>query len=291
MAGDGTGEGSGARTAVGALSLALALAPLPAFADAPQPQPTAQTSPETDLEASRRLYLEGKAFFDTSQYERAVEIWTRAYSKVPADAPEVRNRIVYNIATAQEQAYAIDHDVVHLRQANQLLRTYVDNLDHDDPDNEQDIARAEARIAEIEARIERAVDEPDIDTSPAVDEPSPADGDETRRLTNNRRLASEARKVDAMIVAGYVTGSAGLVFLAGGIGGISGARAANTAAGRRAGEGVGYGGLALGVAGVATGAVLLGVGYSKRKRLRQGKLAVVPYTTRTTAGLTVTGRF
>ena len=291
MAGDGTGDQNAARTAAGgALSLALALAPWPAFAAAPQADQSEATS-ETDLEASRRLYLEGKAFFDTSQYERAVEIWTRAYGKVPDDAPEVRNRIVYNIATAQEQAYAIDHDVVHLRQANQLLRTYVDNLDHDDADNAQDIARAQARIAEIEARIEQAVNDPELEPKPETDQPSPADGDETRKLTNNRRLASESRKVDTMIVAGYVTGSVGLVFLAGGIGGISGARAANTAAGRRAGEGVGYGGLALGVAGVATGAVLLGVGFSKRKRLRQGKLAVVPYTTRTTAGLTVTGRF
>ena len=94
-----------------------------------------------------------------------------------------------------------------------------------------------------------------------------------------------------MIVAGYVTGSIGLVFLAGGIGGVGGARAANTAAGRRASEGVGYGGIAIGVAGVATGAVLLGVGYSKRKRLRRGELAVAPYGSRTSAGVTLGGRF
>lgn len=265
-----------------------------------------------DLEAARKLYDEGKSFFDTSQYEKAADMWTIAYGKVPDDAPGVKNAMVYNIATAQEKAFLMDKDLVHLRQAEQLLRTYVENhkrLYKKTPKTKAEVDKANARIRELQREI-AAAERGDAPTPPpfvarpvdahygsgAVDgiqwnTGSTAEVDQAA-VEANQRLSRESQKTDAMIIAGYVTGSIGLVALLVGFGGLGGAAAAEDAApGQRTGRGVGYVGLGVGLAGVATGATLLGVGFSRRKKIRERQLRVAPSVGRRSASLSFGMRF
>lgn len=298
-----------------AVGLAAPTSLLPTTAHAVAPA----ASSGKNLDEARALYDEGKSFFDTSQFEKAADIWTRAYGKVPDDAPGVKNAMVYNIATAQEKAYAMDKDVQHLRQAEQLLRTYVENYKRmykKTPETKAEVDKANVRIRELQQQIKDA-ENGVAPTPPPGPEPtgtptdarygsgavdgiqwstgSTAEVDE-EALAENRRLSTEAKKADTMIIAGYVVGSVGLFFLLVGAGGLGAGAAVDddtedTAGAARTSRGVGYGGLALGVAGVAAGATLLGVGFSKRKKAQARQVRVAPQIGPRSAGLGISGRF
>ena len=283
--------------------------------------PAASASDGKNLDEARKLYDEGKSFFDTSQFEKAADIWTRAYGKVPDDAPGVKNAMVYNIATAQEKAYAMDKDIVHLRQAEQLLRTYVENYKRmykKTPETKAEVDKANERIRELQQQIkdaENGVAPTPPPPGPEPEQPTPTDARygsgavdgiqwstgstaevDEEALAENRRLSTEAKKADTMVIAGYVVGSIGLFFLLVGASGLGAGAAVDdnteeTAGAARTSRGVGYGGLALGVAGVAAGATLLGVGFSKRKKVQARQVRVGPQMGPRSAGLGISGRF
>ncbi|MCH9688344.1 MAG: hypothetical protein K0V04_43335 [Deltaproteobacteria bacterium] len=290
-----------------------AAAPSPSVAPGPAPAAAAagQATVDPSLVQARDLYEEGRARFDTFDYEGAVELWTRAYSKLPTDADGVRNRMVYNIATAQQLAFDIDHDVRHLRQAVLLLQQYVKTyraLHQPGPAYDEEIARADARIAALQARIDGPTNPqpaPGPDADPAadpvaadarygsgeidgivwtVDDGGPTDPDALRR---NRQLSNADRKTDRMLIGSYVALSVGGALTLAGTGATLGTRQSGQAA-----QGGSVGTLALGLAGLATGFTLLGIGLQRRKRARQGTLvAATPVVTHNFAGVAARVRF
>ncbi len=227
-----------------ALGVSLALA-VPAGAMAVPTTATAATAAPEDpaLGESREMYDEGKARFDTFDYEGAVEMWTKAYARLPVDAAGVRNAMVYNIATAQEKAYELDKDVQHLRQAVLLLESYVKNykvLYKRTPETAAEVDKAEARIAALKERIaqaERGEAPPPAAVVAPTQAPPGASGSrygsgevdgiawstghnpppDPALVKKNRMLAAEERKTDRMLIGSYVALSLGGVFaLAGG---------------------------------------------------------------------------
>ena len=118
--------------------LALAVS-LPTHASAAEPAaaPTAAAKSEgasptakgADMDEVKRVYGEGKAKYATKDYDGAIADWTRALGMLPEtdENLEVRNDLVYNVATAQEKAYEIDKDVTRLRKAKALLEDFLAN--------------------------------------------------------------------------------------------------------------------------------------------------------------------
>ncbi|RMG96068.1 MAG: hypothetical protein D6705_12210 [Deltaproteobacteria bacterium] len=137
------------------------------------------------LEEAERVYREGLAHYETADYPRAIEAWTKAYGLLSNTRAHLRVRLLllYNLATAHERAFEIDHDVQHLRKARVLLdsfRTSIPTLyDLDDPSDraraEQERKKVETRIAEIDARIAEVKAEADAErTQPFAPPPAPA---------------------------------------------------------------------------------------------------------------------
>jgi hypothetical protein len=187
-----------------ALSCALSwsLATSPAQPAAAEP-PAATTEPAPDLEQAKALYLEGKAKFDTYDYAGAIELWTRAYARLP-DVPEagtIRNNLAYNISTAQILAYEQDGDVVRLKRAKQLLAGYLDGLGSTGEEGlEQEIERVRARVAELDAQIEAA----ERPRAPAPT-PKPAPSTDDRG----------SRKLAPLTIAGIALASTGVALSSG----------------------------------------------------------------------------
>jgi hypothetical protein len=241
-----------------ALGVCLALAVPTGMATGPRLAQAAVVAPDEDpaLAEARALYDEGKARFDTFDYEGAADLWTKAYAKLPEDSAGVRNAMVYNIATAQEKAYELDKDVQHLRQAVLLLQQYVKNykvIVAKTPETKAEVDRAEARIAVLKERIGRAERGEDTIPPPVTTPPAP-DGTPTEAafggsgvdgivwntghnppvdpalMEKNRKLAVEEKKTDRMLIASYVTLSVGGLFLLTGAGSLwGGTRRGNAA--------------------------------------------------------------
>lgn len=269
------------------------------------------TAIDPDIERAKAIYEEGEACFETFDYEGAVERWTEAYAALPPEADEIRTRVVYNIATAQQRAYDVDHDVGHLRQAVMLLEQYITQVQalHEPDETTQaharvgdEIDKARARIQELQERIERA-DQP---TDPTATDPAdPANGSasstsldgivwrpsitpaDPEQQARNRKLALEDRTTDRLLIASTVTLSLGGLLTLTGVGLAAGTGTDD--AGERGGS---YGTLALGLVGVTTGVTLLAVGLQRRKKARKGTLVTaVPAVSPGFAGGSVGLRF
>ncbi len=283
-----------------ALALPVGLASTPTMAGSSWGPAEAAATPEAEdpgVVQARALYEEGKARFDLFDYEGAIELWTQAFSKLPEDEASVRNSMVYNIATAREKAFEANGDIQHLRMAVKLLQSYIDNykaLYEKSPEATAEVSKAEERIATLEERIAQAEQG---DTRP----PPPVDGEaggtvigwndhsapaaDPELLARNQRLSKEESKTDKMLIASYVTLSVGGLFTLAGTAAVFGANAVDSAEEMtmidpteaetqrtEAARGSGYGMLALGLAGLVTGATLLGVGLDRRKKAKKGTL-------------------
>lgn len=268
---------------------------------------------EAALAESRALYEEGKAKFDTVDYAGAIDLWTKAYAKIPEAVPGVRNAMVYNIATAREKAYELDGDTQHLRQAIMLLQSYVKSykeLYARTPETQIEVEKAEERITDLEARLAAAErgdagswDDGGNQAAGTLERSNHAimwntghnPPPDPELLERNRRLAQEGKKTDAMLISGYVVGSFGLLLLlaSGSAFGVGFAQASGSDeenAGR-GGKMTGFVTLGLGLGAVAAGATLLGVGFSRRKKHQRGELAVSPVVSPHFTGASVLVRF
>lgn len=82
---------------------------------------------EADIKRAEALYKQGKAKFETAEYQEALALWKQAYEMLP-DTPEtrpIRHALVYNISEAEVQAYEVTKNIAHLRKAKILLQDYL----------------------------------------------------------------------------------------------------------------------------------------------------------------------
>jgi hypothetical protein len=198
-------------------AVGIALSPVPALASpgttsrkrAPPPPPAAAAEPavtpgqETPLSRAEQLFRRGVTRYETARYDEAVQLWTEAYEilEPTRENRAIRNDLVYNISSAQVEAYRIDRDPKRLRQAKQLLERYVAvyrELSEGDDTSEQEIRQAEARIAEIDAMLDEA--------------------DRRARLEREQRgtapaKAAARRQARAMVISGAVLTPLGVIAL------------------------------------------------------------------------------
>lgn len=288
------------RTLVLATSLSLS-GPPPSTGDAPSP---------------RQLYERGRIRYETADYGGAIELWTEAYAAVepvPENA-SIRASLLFNLGTAHQKAYEIDHDLTHLRRAKVLFSTYRKLVEATYTDEEarlEEQARIDGLIAEIDAILEARnagpatkdeseeaqedADEEDATTPPPELEPeNPPDP-----ARDDARGDAKAR---AMMISGAVLAGLGIAAAGVGIAGaVMGSKAndisgidPNDLEGRAAQFDYGRTGNIVGIAGTVSAAVLVPTGAALLVlgRLRQKKaLAVSPSAGPTWAGVFVQGRF
>ena len=194
---------------------------------------------------------------------------------------EIRNDLVYNIATAQEKAYDIDRDVVHLRTARALLVDFLEAYKAMYRPDEQTVAefkRVNERIALLDAKIAEA----------EKAGPAPAKKAEKRRLDLEVKqvlqtdpvLAKQYKSGRGMVIGGSITlGIGGLLLLvAAGVssqnddsnGGLSRAE-------RRTNRDLAVALAVVGFAAAAGGATLLGIGIPKRRKAREAAVSRVVF--------------
>ncbi len=265
--------------------------PADGAAEAAAEEPAAaEVDTEDPLEEAKALYSEGTGRYATADYEGAIELWTKAYTLVPATAEyrEIKADLMWDIATAREKSFDVDGELSHLNQAKILLTNYLGDLStiiEDEAALDKERARVEERLASIQAKIDAAKG-PGEGPGP---EPGP-----TEPLPSGKPF---------MITGGVLAGL-GLVGL-----GVSGAGMAMGASandisdldpddidGRREQFDRGRTGNTLAIAGgvaggvfLVTGVALLAVG-AKREKARRG-VAVTPTFGRELVGVGVSGRF
>ncbi len=163
-------RGRGFAVLVSALTVPLAASPALAS------EPAASTTEVDPAVAEvKDLMFEAGASYDTSNYGKAVELFTEAYKKALGmeDAQlreQVLHSLFYNLARAHVKAYEIDGDVQHLNQAKDLLKKY---LGQDELEDDMD---AESLLSEVENKLESEDDEETEETAaPAPGPVTPAD--------------------------------------------------------------------------------------------------------------------
>ncbi len=285
----------------------LGAAPAPALA-APEAevQPTGSDS-RAEAEA---IFRRGQAKYETADYNGAIELWTEAYAlvdPVPENAA-IKALLIYNLAQAHIKAYEFDNDAIHLKQAQQLLGSYQDNLEllYDEPaTRDEERNKAEAKIAEVEAKIaahEQAAAAAEAkaraEAPPPVVITTPSEPID-RDLNPGRPLVLAGGVVTGL---GAVTGLVGLLggLLAAGANDISDVdrddlqeREDRFAVGRAGNAMVFVGTIGAGVL-LPTGIALIVVGAKRNKQARQRSAAIprlTPSLGPNGAGLTFSGRF
>ncbi len=281
-----------------ALAVALACPTVAATALVPtRARAAAPADDDAALAEAREMFERGRSKYDTFDYEGAIDVWQQAYAKVPESQAGVRNAMVYNIALAQEKAFEVDKDVAHLRQAVLLLDSWVDSykaMFKKTPETEAEVAKAQARITELKARIEKIEAGEDTTTAPAAGAPAPGNSitfdtgyTPPPEVMREQKKAAASNKSEGLIAAGWtVAGIGALVFLSG-IGGIVGSTQTNNNAGLGGSIGV----TVLGAGMLTTGGILLGKGYKQKKAINEGQYSVAPYFNREGGGAAFSMRF
>ncbi len=296
------------------IRLTLSLAALLSLVAAPLPVAAASassTSPAEDvLVEAKSLYQRGIAKFETADYRGAIELWTEAYTIVPAtgETVEIKSLLLYNIATARERAYEIDGEISGLRQALVLLDGYIETVGelYDDPDKiGRERAEAVERRTAIAAQIEAA------EQAAAPDEPPPKEPEDSTPPTPEPRQDPAPTVVTpppgrGLVLGGSVlvgVGVAGLGLMTGGL--VLGAQANDLSTleptdieGRRdqfargnLGNSLAIVGGAIGGASLLAGALLLGIGVKKQRSAKRESASIAPLLGPGIAGMSLSGRF
>jgi hypothetical protein len=149
--------------------LAAVSVTVPAHAAARASDAFSAAQPEDDdLARAKSLHEKAQTRYEMFDYVGAIEAWMEAYALLRADGNtrEIRNAIVWNIATARIKAYEQDREVKHLHQGLQLMRKYLQ--EHLDLYGDREDARAE------KDKIQKKVDElGDLIKQSEKDEPPP----------------------------------------------------------------------------------------------------------------------
>ncbi len=251
------------------------------------------------MDAVKRIYGEGKAKYDTHDYKGAIESWTEALSLLPpvTENREIRNDLVYNIATAQEKAYDIDKDAAHLRSARALLVDFVDEykrLYTPTDEARAEVKRVKERIAKLDERIAAA--------EKASPSPHGVENAEAKRkaaalqqvFAADPALSQQYKSGRGMVIGGSIALGLGVLSLLVAASALGDVGRNDPDRGLNRGIAIAFG--AVGVGGVVAGSVLLGIGVPKRKRaLETARSRVVIAPTlgpgRAMAGFGLVGRF
>jgi tetratricopeptide (TPR) repeat protein len=245
----------------------------------------ASDSPE--LAQAKALYARGKTAFDTTRYDDAIEDWTQAYatlSDTPENAP-IKAALIYNLATAHERAFGIDHDPTHLRRAVVLMQSYAESIPAlygDGADAHSELEKIEERLEQMQAKLEQAEAETERRrVEEAAARGSAGDGS-SRSDPTDRPDARPDPRARVLVITGATlagAGVAGLGVMAGGL--VLGARADGDVpealddrrdqfARGRTGNLMAYVGGAVGGALVVAGATLLGLGIHRSRTIALG---------------------
>jgi tetratricopeptide (TPR) repeat protein len=152
------------------------------------------------------MFRRGQAKYETADYNGAIELWTEAYALVEStpETASIKALLLYNLAQAHVKAYELDEDAVHLKQAQQLLQSFRNNLSllyEDKAQLDEETKKVDERLAEIETMLAASKppepeDEPaDEPPAPEVVEPEPQPAPED---------AGDARPGKPLIIAGGV---------------------------------------------------------------------------------------
>lgn len=270
----------GGSTCAAVLALALAT-PRHAFAE--------PAEDDAGVTQARELHAQGRARYETLDYEGAIELWTRAYANIPAKEAyrEIRNELVYNIATAREKAYDVDGDIKHLKRAKGLLEKYLaefKTINEPTDANRHEAARVQKRLTALDEKIAEV--EGGEASAPA---PTPATPELTPQQRAERLLATDPvlrkkhRSGRGMIIAGSITLGVGLVVLS-----------SLSSSGVRGDVGTGAGAGVLGGGLVITGLVLIPVGakrFKAAKREARARVVMAPTLHPAGGGLQAIVRF
>ncbi len=147
------------------------------------------------LERASKLIGKGQERYDTADYIGAIELWSEAYAALPKDseADQYRGVLVYQIANACREAYAVNREVRFLRKAEKLFQDYIDGLPAEDADSrehaEEALAEVRTQLEEIEAQDADSRPPPDPDEDDPESEPEPEPEPELEPLGNGLRIA------------------------------------------------------------------------------------------------------
>lgn len=202
---------SAPRAAAIALIVSLGFAP-DAGARRSPPAAVAEPAPPADtdaLEEAQRLYEEGRAAYETFNYDAAIRSWTTALARVPtgAEAARIRSALVYNLAVAQRKGFALDGDVLRLKRARLLLERYLGEQHETNGADPEELARVQAQLDEIDAQLTAAEAPP----APAARESASVS---TRSTTSDADPTSSRRRPGTVMLgvgAGLLVAGAGLV--------------------------------------------------------------------------------
>jgi len=257
------------------------------------------------LAEASALYAEGTVAYEAADYTGAIAKFTQALGIVVETRAndEIRLRLLYNIATAHEKAYAIDQDVVHLRQAKELYLKYRDFAkEHGDLGDELDV---ESRILGVERQLQALSGQGAATEKEAT--PTPRQGRDKALEPKPRPDGRDRRSLHPLVLGGGVglgLGAVGLGVMGAGLAmgnkaqqdfesalgpDDEGLRVGFVEDGERANTIAIAGGVAGGVF-VITGAVLVALGV-KRGAGRGQQASITPTIGRESAMLVLQGRF
>lgn len=235
------------------------------------------------MDEVKRIYASGKVKYETKNYAGAIDDWTAALGMLPetAENREIRNDLVYNIATAQEKAYDIDRDVVHLRTARALLVDFLEAYKAMYRPDEQTVAefkRVNERIALLDAKIAEAEKAGPVPAKKA--EKRRLDLEVKQVLQTDPVLAKQYKSGRGMVIGGSITlGIGGLLLLV--AAGVSSQNddtdAGISRAERRTNRDLAVALAVVGLVAAAGGATLLGIGIPKRRKAREAAVSRVVF--------------
>jgi hypothetical protein len=279
-----------------ALGLALSLSvQQTAAAAVVEPAEAGQTAEER----VKAKYDEGSALYSAADYDGAIAVFTEALKIVTIERMDatVRGALLLNLAKAHVNAYDVDHDPSHIRQAKSIYLRFIKESESEGVYDEKDVDAARTHVTELEAILEDLKEEEPEGPNPVAAE--------TPQVDNS----AKAKKLKTGGIVGIV---GGIVFIGGAAGmaiyGTSFRRSYEDdieASGQdpadfkdeidaEASRGALVGGLGgglfgvIGVAGLVTGIVLL----MKSKGMSDGSTtSLVPTFTPEYAGFSLTQRF
>jgi hypothetical protein len=285
------------------VSATILAGPLATQARASAPPDDEGAFEDPAVDEAQRLFNEGANKFETADYAGAIELWTQAYGIVP-NVPEyalIKAKLIANLASAQERAYAIDHETGHLEQAKILLESYrgaIDDIYTSALEREHELAWVAERLGKIDAELQ-AVAEAEAARRAAAEAEARLKAEAATETSEPARASGQGLVISGSVLTGL--GVAGLGVMIGGlvIGGSNNdisdipsndleARATRFSQGRL--------GNTLAIASGVGGAVLLGTGVAllvvglghKRAASREGARAVVVPTM---TGFALVGQF